>query len=278
MPRNFRSEQAGSVHLTEVCWPVFNFLTNFVRQIKHGTAPSPEQIRYEAINALRDAEELAGDDPVTERIWADRIKAVMVYLIDYKMLNTEWDGRNYWFDNRFEVDPEVLNEVEALGGEKFFQICDELQKEYEQAERRDRRDKGELAEQLNLFFICLRLGFKGRFHDYPQELADYTRRLFTRLPAYAATRSKEMFPEAYQHNQEIKVDYRLGMSLAMVLITFAVILIVSAVTFRVAWSSAVGEISHVAANLDGWAEQKLSDQTANPGGAGEQPDAVTPAN
>ena len=189
-------DQAPTIRFTDVCWPVLEFVTNFVRQVKYGTVSSPEQVRYEALSALRKSEELACEEPVTERAWNDHIKPIMVYLIDYKMLNTDWGGRNYWFDHRFETDPAVLGEVEALGGEKFFENCDKIYKEYELAERRDRRDKDELAELLNLYFICLRLGFKGKYHDYPQELADYTRHLFSRLPAYATTRAKEMFPEA----------------------------------------------------------------------------------
>src|SRR5512139_2703599 len=132
-------EQAPSVRLTEVCWPVFEFVTNFTRQVKSGTVSPPDQVRYDALSALREAEDLARNDPVAERAWNDKVKAMMVYLIDYKMLNTDWAGRNYWFDHRFETDPDVLREVEALGGEKFFENCEEVYKEYEIAERRDRR-------------------------------------------------------------------------------------------------------------------------------------------
>ena len=138
-----------------------------------------------------------------------------------------------------------------------------------------RRDKEELAEVLSLYFICLRLGFKGKYHDYPQELADYTRRLFARLPAYATTRAKEMFPDAYRHNEELKVDYRLGTSLAMVLIVFAVIIGVSAITFRMAWSSAVRDIKTQVDRMDeiqggsttGGAANAGTTAPANPGSA-----------
>lgn len=232
--------------MTEACWPVFEFVINFGRQVKSGTVPDPQKLRYEALSAMRDAEDLARDDAVTERAWQDRVKGMMVYLVDYKMLNTDWDGRDFWFDNRFETDPEVLDHIESLGGDKFFEDCDEIQREYELAERRDRRDKDELAEQLSLYFVCLRLGFKGRFHDRPQELADYTRRLFTRLPCYASTRGKDMFPEAYRHTQEVKVDYKLGMSVTIMLVVSVSILAVSLFTFRQAWSSATDELGNAA--------------------------------
>ncbi|MCH7808358.1 MAG: DotU family type IV/VI secretion system protein [Planctomycetes bacterium] len=231
-----------SLRLTTACWPILEFTTNFGRQVKHGTTPPPDQGRYEALSAFRDAEELSRDEPAVERLWEDRAKAMMVYMLDYKMINTPWEGSEYWADNPFETDPQILDHAQATGGEDFFRDCDEIQREYELAERRERRDRHELAELLGLYFVCLRLGFKGQYHDRPQELADYTRRLFTRLPAYAVTRAKEMFPETYEHNQEAKVNYNLGMSLTVVLVTFVVILGLSLGTFRIAWSKAVKDI------------------------------------
>ncbi len=257
--------------LTRACWPVFQFLGDFDRQLKSGrpAPPNDRQTWANALSALLRADEEARADRTAEKYWDDYVKAMMVYLIDYRMLNTEWAGQNYWFHYRFETHPDILREVEALGGEKFFDKCDEVYKEYEIAEQRDRADKDELAEVLGLYFICLRLGFKGKHRDSPQKLADYTRRLFSRLPAYATTRAKEMFPDAYRHNEELKVDYRLGTSLAMVLIVFAVIVGVSAITFRMAWSSAVGEIKSQALHMETieGAANVAATAPANPGGA-----------
>ena len=61
-----------SLHLTRACWPVFEFLTNFLRQVQHGTAAAPDQVRYEALSALRDAEELAHDEPVSDMVAVTR--------------------------------------------------------------------------------------------------------------------------------------------------------------------------------------------------------------
>ncbi len=230
------------LHLIEACWPVFEFVTNFVRAGKHGTTPAAEDVRHEALTALRDAEDIARDDPITERAWHDRIKGIMVYLLDYKLINTEWDGCMYWLDNPFETDPSVLNHSQALGGEDFFITCDDIQREYELADRRERDDRDELAEQMSVYFMCLRLGFRGQYHDRPQELSDYTRRLFTRLPAYGTTRAKEMFPDCYRRNQELKISYDLGMKLTIVLITLAFVVTGWLVASKLAWNSAVSEI------------------------------------
>ena len=119
-------EESGqaSLRLTEACWPIFEFVTNFTRQVKYGTVPEPEQVRYEALAAMRDAEDLMQNDPGSGRAWDERVKAMLVYLLDYKMLNTDWHGTNYWFDNLFETDPMILDHPEALGGEEFFRECD----------------------------------------------------------------------------------------------------------------------------------------------------------
>jgi type VI protein secretion system component VasF len=261
-------EEQTYLRLTEVCWPVLDYLINFTRRAKNHATPPPDQVRHELRSALLDAEDLARREAASERVWDDRLKAMMVYLIDYKMVNTEWDGRDFWFENRFETDPTTLDHGDALGGDKVLEDCDEIMKEYELAERRERRDRFELAELLSLFFICLRLGFRGKYHDRPQEWADYTRRLFTRLPAYATTKSKELFPEAYRHNQEVKVDYKLGLSLTLVLVILVAVLGISALAFRISWSRATDEIAKVADASKSWSAAATVTPT---------PGATTPA-
>jgi len=240
--------------LTEACWPVFEFSINFTRQAHLRNVGTNDQVRYEALSALRDAEDLARNDAATERVWNSHVKPMLVYFIDYRMLNTDWPGRNDWFDHLFETDRTILDHSSSEGGELFFKDCDELQKEYELAERRDRKDKEELAEVLSLYFVCLRLGFKGMYHDRPQELADYTRRLFTRLPAYASTRDREMFPQAYKHNQEIKVNYNLGMTMTMVLLVSALLIGGFVISSNFVWNRAVGELR---AQKEKWEEGKV---------------------
>ena len=46
------------------------------------------------------------------------------------------------------------------------------------------------------------------------------------------------------------MDYRLGISLAMVLIVFGTIIGISAITFRTAWSSAVSDINRQAVQME----------------------------
>ena len=164
----------------------------------------------------------AREDPVTERAWNDRVKAMMVYLIDYKMLNTDWDGRNYWFV------PEPLRDrpggprrtSRALGGEKFFEDCDEMQQGVRARRAPRPPGQGRTGRAAEPVLHLPAPGLQGAAtttgrRNWPTTPGGCSRR----LPAYATTRGKEMFPEAYRHNQELKVDYKLGMSLTMVLVT-----------------------------------------------------------
>src|SRR5205809_109617 len=127
-----------STGIVESCWPVFDFLIDFARRVKRGRPLVAENVHYEAKAALRDAEERARDNPVSQRAWDDRVKAMMVYLIDYKMVHMQWEGKDFWAElsNRLECDPEWLNQPTPIGGNKFFDDCNEVQREYEQAERR----------------------------------------------------------------------------------------------------------------------------------------------
>lgn len=239
-------DRSFTVKMTAVCWPIFEATTHFDRQAKYHTIPTPEEVRHEMLSAFRDAEELARDDPATARAWDEWVRAMMVYFIDYKMLNSDWEGRDFWSNAQMEIDPEVLDHVEALGGDTFFEDCDKVKREYTEAERRDRRDKEELGTMLGLYFTCLRLGFKGKYHSHPQELADYTRRLFSSLPAYTGGRSQEMFPDTYKHNQELRIDYRLGATLSFVLLVFAFIIGGSLIAFRMQWHDATSALSTAA--------------------------------
>jgi len=241
--------ETSSYGLTQACWPVFEFVIHFKRQVRYGGLANSDQIRFEARQAFRSAEEIARDDPSVERLWHEKAKAMMTYFVDYMMINTQWDGRETWLNNPLELDRDFLDHTETLGGEHFYNDCDEIQREYEQAERRDRRDKHELGELLSLYFTCLRLGFKGKYDGFPNELADYTRRLYSKLPGYSATRGKEMFPETYKHVEEVKVDYKLGVSLVIVLTCFLVVIGSWALASRLLWGSAVREIGESAAHF-----------------------------
>lgn len=242
-------DESSSYRLTQACWPVFEFVIHFKRKLKYGGLADGDQVKFEARQAFRTAEEIARDEPAVERLWHEKAKAMMTYFVDYMMINTEWDGRPSWQNNPLELDRDFLDHNEALGGEFFYNDCDEVQREFEQADRRDRRDKYDLAELLSLYFTCLRLGFKGKYDGFPNELTDYTRRLWSKLPAHAATRGREMFPEAYKNVEEVKVDYKLGISLIVVLVCFAIVFGAWAITSHVMWNSAVDKIKTAADNM-----------------------------
>ena len=59
-----------------------------------------------------------------------------------------------------------------------------------------------------------------------------------------------MFPDAYRHNQEVKVDYNLGLTLTVVLVTFFAVFAMWLGVSQFAWRMAVGDISKSATTLE----------------------------
>ena len=125
----------------------------------------------------------------------------------------------------------------------------ELQREYETAERRNRPDKDLVGEQLAVLYTCLRLGFRGQYDDRPRELADYTRRVFVRLPAHAAARDREMFPQAYAHTEQLQVHYDLGMKLTVVIAGLVIVIASWTVLTYVKWDALTKELANAATQI-----------------------------
>jgi len=73
-------------------------------------------------------------------------------LIDEAVLNTPWGGQSEWASRT------LLNvfHSEGWGGEKFFQILDHLM-----------RQPGAHLELLELMYLCLAMGFQGKYRIQP---------------------------------------------------------------------------------------------------------------
>lgn len=234
----------GGLLLTRACWPVFLTVMNVARQVRAGAEPDPEQVRMRVAAVLRDGGELAGADAAVDRAWRERIRAMLIYFVDYRMVQMRWRGQRFWLERRFETSPDGLGQTPALGGNKFFEDCDALQKVFLEAERQpDRQDKGLLAEQLALYFTCLRLGFRGQFQERPDRLEDYERQLYALLPGQRLLGDEELFPDAYKHTVKKQALYPVGRSLAIVAGFFTLVLVGTAVAYQIAWRLTTGAIA-----------------------------------
>jgi type VI secretion system protein ImpK len=108
----------------------------------------------------------------------------VVAFLDESILDSGDPQRGQWTSLHAELYGE------AMAGENFFQNLDQL---------RNRRDSPQVADILEVYYLCLLLGYRGRYAGYAQsraaELIGYREQLRTRIEAVRG-RSVVLWPGA----------------------------------------------------------------------------------
>lgn len=244
------------------------YLVGFQRRVADGEPVSYDDTRAEVLKLLSGLDQRSHSEPGLWDAWT-KARAPLVYLIDEVMiLNCEWDHRQRWADECFEVA--LLGHPEALGGDRFYRECDEAIDEFETAERMNRQDVGLRAEILMVYYVALQTGFKGRYALDLDAWREYKSHLFAKLPAYSQTRTKELFPEADDHTVLMDPNYEPVMRLLYVFIAFVAILSLYMVSTGLYWNQMVREIREFAS------ETPVA--TSQPSAAPAPADAAEPDN
>jgi type VI secretion system protein ImpK len=109
--------------------------------------PDPDALHRSMVEAVRDFEPRA----LATGLNTGSLRAARYALcatIDDLVLSTPWGSRSTWVAR--SLTSSFHNEV--TGGDRFFGILEELQK-----------DPGRHGEAIELMYLCLALGFKGRY-------------------------------------------------------------------------------------------------------------------
>ena len=120
-----------------------------------GRAPDPDQLRRHMVEAVREFEKRAlatGLD--TRSLRAARY--ALCATVDDLVLSTPWGSASSW-------GAQTLVSIfhnEVSGGERFFDILDQMQK-----------DLGHHSEVVELMYLCMALGFEGRYRVQPRGIA-----------------------------------------------------------------------------------------------------------
>lgn len=249
-----------AVTVYDLAVEVVLYLVAFQRRVDDGEPVSYADTRAEALALLSDLDRRSHAEP---GLWDNWVKArnPLVYLIDEVMiLNANWSHRQDWADECLEVA--LLGHPEALGGENFYKECDEALKELELSERHDRHDMATKAEIVMIYYVALQTGFKGKYALDLDAWREYKGHVFSKLPAYAQTRTKELFPETKQHTVMLNANYEPVVRLLYVLIGFAALLTIYFIGTGAAWSSMVKALGDRVAN------HKMEIPTSQPGANG----------
>ena len=132
--------------LARVVDPIFLYTLELLERIarRDPVSPQEEQVRLRALIDQGDA--LFGAEPE----W-DAAKYALVSWIDEVLVDTPWDGQNWWSNNVLEVA--LFNS--RLCNEKFYLRAAE-------SSSLSRRDA------LEVYYVCAVLGFRGLYRDPEQ--------------------------------------------------------------------------------------------------------------
>ncbi len=241
------------------------YLVAFQRRVQEGEPVTYEDTRAEVLALLNDLEQRSHTEQGLYEHWT-KVRNPLVYLIDEVMiLNCNWPHRQDWANDCLEVA--LLGHPTALGGDNFYTECDEALRDLELAERHERRDLAARVEIVMVYYVALQTGFKGKYALDLDAWREYKGHLFSKLPAYAQTRARELFPEAGKHTVLMNPNYEPVMRLAYVLIAFIAILSLYFLGSWAHWDTTVGELEEKAkvAEIAAPGPRDIGESTTQPG-------------
>ncbi len=219
-----------SLSVYDLAVEVVLYLVAFQRRVEDGEEINYENTRAETLALLNDLDQRSHGEPGLWDNWT-KARSPLVYLIDEVMiLNANWAHRDRWADECLEVA--LLGHLEALGGESFYGECDEALHDLELAERHERHDFQAKCDTVMVYYVALQTGFKGKYALDLDAWREYKGHVFSKLPAYAQTRAKELFPEAEEHTVLLNPNYEPVMRLLYV---FVGVVVIMAIYFTSTW-------------------------------------------
>jgi type VI secretion system protein ImpK len=145
--------------------PVFQYLIDFQDRLEEGESPTLERERDRMMELLAEADQQASTSSQIAHDY-ELARHALVYWIDEILINSRWKYALEWrqcilewdlFQERLRADRfyEKAHEAEALAG----------------------------TDPLEVFFLCVALGFRGRHADNPAELRRWSERVYHRIVA-----------------------------------------------------------------------------------------------
>ena len=123
--------------------PLFLYVLDLLDRLGRGDKPSPQDERLRIRALLDQAEAMVGAGPEWEAA-----KYALVSWIDEVLVDTPWDGQDWWSNNVLEVA--LFNS--RLCNERFYLRAVE-------STALSRRDA------LEVYYVCAVLGFRGLYRD-----------------------------------------------------------------------------------------------------------------
>ena len=150
--------------------PIFLHVLGVLDKIGRNERLTPESERTAILNWLREAESQVGQ----KQEW-DLAKYALVAWIDDMMIEAPWEGRDWWRENALEVE---LFKTRDRATQFFVRA--------QEAANMTRRDA------LEVFYVCVVLGFRGLYRDHQAALLANQYRLPMDLESWAQQTSRSI--------------------------------------------------------------------------------------
>jgi type VI secretion system protein ImpK len=160
--------------------PVIQQVINLQRRLEEGESPALEPERQQILAVLADAEQQAAASSQLAHDF-ELAKHALVYWTDEVLTNSHWAHATEWRQRILEWD--IYQE--RLRADRFFEKAQE-------AEALANTDP------LETFFLCVALGFRGRFADNQPELRKWAERIYNRVVAGSQQPDKFLPDEAIE--------------------------------------------------------------------------------
>lgn len=123
--------------------PVFTYVLSVIDDIESGRTPRPDDVNARVRALIDQAENRLG----RREDW-DLAKYALAAWVDDLLIEAPWDGRSWWEENRLEF--------------QMFRTSEAFTEFYLQAGRATEFPR---KDALEVFYICVVLGFRGLYGD-----------------------------------------------------------------------------------------------------------------
>jgi type VI secretion system protein ImpK len=146
-----------------VVGPVFQYVIDLQQRLEEGENPSLESERKQITELLAEADQKAGSLGQLAHDY-DLARHALVYWIDEVLINSAWRSALEWRQRILEW--ELYGE--RLRADRFYEKAHEA-------------EALASTDALEVFYLCVALGFRGRQVDSPAELRQWTQRVYNRI-------------------------------------------------------------------------------------------------
>ena len=210
--------------LSEIFGPCLSLIVQLRDSDQYGDS---DLLRSRILDMLKQAEKKALMEAIPAEDISDARFAIVAF-IDEVILGSNWMERNNWITNPLQV--ELYGH--AVAGNEFFTRLDRL-----------KADASFRKNALEVYYLCLALGFKGKYHvqgsDGGHKLLMLIDETFSRLRSANDSREEGLAPHGLPRDQTV-TEIKRNVPSWLIMVAAAFVGLIVYLAFSIAMSRSIG--------------------------------------